>query len=211
MAARFSFVECRNPSCGFRFPLDLSEHQGKFCPRCAGKLGIAVPQIDQHQPAPLSTTGFCIEVVLDNIRSAHNVGSIFRTAEAVGVDHLYLCGLTPNPKQNPALAKASLGAELRVGWSAENNAVNLVARRKQEGSLIIALESTPTALNIFSAGKHLHPCRIILILGSEPAGVDPGLLALSDHTFYIPMSGKKSSLNVSVAFGIAAYTLLTAS
>ena len=210
MAARFSFVECCNPNCGFRFPLDLCEHQGKFCPRCASRLGIAGSQIDQHQPAPLSTTGICFEVVLDNIRSVHNVGSIFRTAESVGVDHLYLCGLTPNPKQNPALAKASLGAEMRVGWSAENNAVNLVARRKQENSFIIALESTPTAQNIFTTGKLVQSNRITLVLGSEPAGIDPGLLALSDLTIYIPMSGKKSSLNVSVAFGIAAYTLLTA-
>lgn len=147
--------------------------------------------------------------MLDNIRSVHNVGSIFRTAESVGVDHLYLCGLTPNP-QNPALSKASLGAEMCVGWSAENNAVNLVAGRKQKNSFIIALESTPTAQNIFTTGKLVQSNRITLVLGSEPAGIDPGLLALSDLTIYIPMSGKKSSLNVSVAFGIAAYTLLTA-
>lgn len=210
MASKISFLECTNSGCGFRFPLDLSSFEGKFCPRCGAELWVITPQIEQWQPKWKPRTEIRVFGVLDNIRSAQNVGSIFRTSEATGIQHLYLCGLTPSPKSNNALAKSALGAEDRVSWSAENNAVHVTGRLKNEGFRIIAMECTPDAESLFAQVEaHSLPGKIALVVGSEPAGIDPGILTLADRTLYIPMAGQKNSLNVSVAFGIAIYGLLS--
>jgi tRNA G18 (ribose-2'-O)-methylase SpoU len=211
MATDLFFLECVNPSCGFRFPLDLSVFEGNFCPRCSSSLRKVAPQIGQWQPKWSPPIGIRLFGVLDNIRSAHNVGSIFRTSEAAGISHLFLCGLTPSPVSNSALAKAALGAEDRVAWSANANAVHVVGQLKNEGFQIIALECTPQAQNLFSAHEAaMPPGKVALVVGNEPAGVDPGILALADRTLYIPMAGQKTSINVSVAFGVAMYGLLSA-
>lgn len=210
MPTKIHFLECVNPACGFRFPLDLETFEGKFCPRCGANLQICVPQIEQWQPKWNVPPGIQLFAVLDNIRSAHNAGSIFRTSEASGISHLYLCGVTPSPPGNRALAKAALGAEERVAWSAHLNAVHLIERLKSEGCRILVLECTPQAKNLFAPLEELvFTEKAALVVGNEPAGVDPGVLALADQTLYIPMAGEKTSLNVSVAFGVAVYQLLT--
>jgi len=211
MDTHLFFLECLNPKCGFRFPLDLSTFEGKICPRCGASLQKVAAHIDQWQPKWNPAAEIQLFGVLDNIRSAHNVGSIFRTSEASGIRHLYLCGLTPAPESNSALAKAALGAENRVGWSSHTNAVRLINQLKDEGCQIIALECTPQAENLFAPLEtNLPPEKVVLVVGNEPAGVDPGVLALADRTLYIPMAGQKTSINVSVAFGVAAYGLLSA-
>ncbi|MFA5612528.1 MAG: TrmH family RNA methyltransferase [Anaerolineaceae bacterium] len=209
MTNKFAFLECTNLACGFRFPLDLTSFKGEFCPRCGSALHLGSSQYEQWTPEWDCCGAVKLVGILDNIRSAHNVGSIFRTAEAVCIRQLYLCGLTPVPEDNRALAKAALGAENRVSWSPQNNAVRLVTRMKAEGSQIIALECLPEAENIFAlkdAGP--LPEKVAVVVGSELAGIDPEILALSDRKLYIPMAGKKSSINVAVAFGIAVYQLL---
>lgn len=210
MTTQRYFLECLNPLCGFRFPLDLSTFEGRICPRCGAELQKITPQIEQWQPKWNSNAATLFIGVLDNIRSAHNVGSIFRTSEAASVVHLYLCGLTPSPRSNSALSKAALGAEERVAWSEHTNAVQVVTLLKSEGCQIIALECTPQAENLFAPREaHNPPGKVALVVGNEPAGVDPEILALADQTLYIPMAGQKTSLNVSVAYGVAVYGLLS--
>lgn len=210
MTTQLFFLECLNPKCGFRFPLDLSTFEGRICPRCGAELHRIAPQIEQWQPKWNPTAAIQFFCVLDNIRSAHNVGSIFRTSEATGVHHLYLCGLTPSPDSNRALSKAALGAEDRVLWSAHTNAVQIINQLKSEGCQIIALECTPQAENLFASIEATKPPgKVALVVGNEPAGVDPGILALADRTLYIPMAGQKTSINVSVAYGVAVYGLLS--
>ncbi len=205
------FLECSNPGCAFRFPLDLSQFKGLICPRCGSALINSSSQSDQWDPRWSPSSSIDFVGVLDNVRSAHNVGSILRTAEGVGMNHLYLCGLSPSPKSNSALTKASLGAENRLEWSEEANAPRLVARLKADGYQIIVLEALPQAENIFNLTEAplKKNTKFALVAGNEPAGVDPAVIALADQIYFIPMAGMKSSLNVSVAFGITAYTLLS--
>jgi tRNA G18 (ribose-2'-O)-methylase SpoU len=150
-------------------------------------------------------------VLLDNIRSAWNVGSILRSANGFGFTHAYLCGITPTPEVD-AVRKTALGAEEYVTWSQHKDAVKLIKGLKLEGWKISALEEDQRALPI-SKITNSHPTDsqtpnpIVLILGNEVTGVDPELLDLADHIFYIPMHGQKRSFNVANAFSIAAYAL----
>jgi tRNA G18 (ribose-2'-O)-methylase SpoU len=145
---------------------------------------------------------------LDNIRSAWNVGSIFRSADGFGFVHAYLCGITPTPEVD-AVAKTSLGAEDSVPWSHHKDAVKLVKGLKKEGFQILALEDDARAVAIKDEGGKINDKRrnAVLILGSEVTGVDPELLDLCDKILYIPMRGEKKSFNVAMAFSIAAYAL----
>jgi 23S rRNA (guanosine2251-2'-O)-methyltransferase len=148
-------------------------------------------------------------VVLHNIRSLHNVGSIFRTADAVGIEKIYLCGVTPRPldefgRVRSQLAKVSLGAEKYVSWDKIKSTTRLLDRLKKERYRVLAIEQHPKSV-IFSQAKKTK--QIALILGSEVEGLPPPVLKKADQILEIPMFGKKESLNVSVAFGIVAYHL----
>jgi tRNA G18 (ribose-2'-O)-methylase SpoU len=145
-------------------------------------------------------------VLLDNIRSAWNVGSILRTADGFGFSHAYLCGITPTPELD-AVRKTALGAEEYVTWSQHKDAVKLVKGLKQEGWKIGALEEDKRAIPLSQFPASQSTNLFVLILGSEVTGVDPELLSLADHIFYIPMHGQKRSFNVANAFSIAAYAL----
>ena len=154
-----------------------------------------------------------IIVVLDNIRSRENVGSIFRTADAAGVSKIYLCGITPTPPHEK-ISKTALGAEEDVPWEYHKQAGRLVDKLKKEGISIAALERfdklTASKLkirtqNIFSF-KPRFP--LALVLGNEVKGLSPQILKYCDKKISIPMYGKKESLNVAVAFGVAVYQLI---
>jgi tRNA G18 (ribose-2'-O)-methylase SpoU len=149
-----------------------------------------------------------VAVLLDNIRSAWNVGSILRSADGFGFSHAYLCGITPTA-DNEAVTKTSLGAEDSVPWSYHKDAVKLVRGLKAEGWKIYALEEDARAAEIGrSPGLTFQsPTLQVLLVGNEVTGVDPELLDLCDQIFYIPMRGEKKSFNVAIAFGIAAYAL----
>lgn len=149
-------------------------------------------------------------VIVHNVRSLHNVGSIFRTADASGVLKIYLTGYTPSPldemgRVRKEIKKTALGAEKNVEWGAEKNISKLIKKLKKDGVQIIALENTKNAMN-YEAFKPAFPAA--LILGNEVRGLSPALLKKADAVIKIPMRGRKESLNVSVAFGIAAYKLL---
>lgn len=144
-------------------------------------------------------------LVLDNIRSAHNVGSIFRTADGAGVTKIYLCGYTPTP-ENSKVAKTSLGAEKTVEWEHYKQIGRLLLKLKKEGVRLVALEVAPKAQDIF---KYKPRFPLALIFGNEVRGISKTILKNSDNIIEIPMHGKKESLNVSVAAGIALYQLKT--
>jgi len=153
---------------------------------------------------PAHKRGKTLAVLLDNIRSAWNVGSILRSADGFGFEHAYCCGITPTP-ENEAVTKTSLGAEDMVTWSYHKDAVRLVKGLKKEGWKVYALEDDKRAVSI--GNKEVGDQRSVLIVGNEVTGVDPGLLDLCDAIYYIPMRGEKKSFNVAIAFGIAAYAL----
>jgi len=153
-------------------------------------------------PHPLS-------LILHNVRSCENVGSILRTADAAGVEKVYLCGITPAPvdrfgRPNPRVLKASLGAEKSVQWEIREDSTTLIEELKQKKVCIYALEQSERSVDYRAVNVH---GATALIVGNEVDGVGDELLALADTIIEIPMRGKKESLNVSVASGIALFTL----
>ena len=140
--------------------------------------------------------------ILHNIRSCYNVGSIFRIADAVSIDKLYLTGYTPSPDENQKIAKTALGAENYVQYEKIKNLKKLIEKLKMEGVKIVALETTKDALLYFN---FLPKFPLALIVGNEVRGIDQRTLKKCDLILKIPMTGKKESLNVAVAFAIVAY------
>lgn len=196
-------------SCGLRYPITEGHSFGNRCPHCLGETEIALTKhIDTEKFSAddgNSAKQPQLAVLLDNIRSAWNVGSILRSADGFGFEHVYLGGITPSPK-NEAVTKTSLGAEVFVTWSEHKNAVELVKTLKNEGWQVYALEEAKKTTDIRKL-KTNPKKKAVLILGSEVTGVDPSLLTLADEVISIPMRGGKRSFNVSVAFAIAAYAL----
>ncbi len=146
--------------------------------------------------------------VLDNIRSLYNVGSMFRTADALGIERLYLCGMTGTPADSltqARISKTSLGAEDTVPWTHAATAAEAVAQLKADGFEVIALEQTPAATPL--PGFRPTSDTLAFVVGHELYGVHATALVAADHHVTIPMLGSKESLNVAVAFGIAAAQL----
>ncbi len=142
-------------------------------------------------------------LILPNIRSCHNVGAMFRTADAFGIDKLFLVGYTPAPPK-PQIDKVSLGAEKWMKFKVEKDLQKLIKKLKKDKFEIVALEKTDNSTDIkdFKTDKN-----IALIVGNEVDGVSEDILELCDKVVHIPMYGKKESLNVSIAGGIAMYQL----
>lgn len=144
-------------------------------------------------------------VICDNIRSLYNVGSIFRTSDALGVKKIYLCGITGTPLQS-GLTKVSLGAENSVEWEHREKTSQIITSLKKKGVKIVALELVKNKSVDIKKFKPKFP--LALIVGNEVEGVSSHLLKKADDIIHIPMRGKKESLNVSVAYGIAGYEIL---
>lgn len=142
-------------------------------------------------------------VIAHNIRSAFNVGSIFRTSDAAGISKIILGGYCPHPP-HPKLLKVSLGAEETIPYEKCGQIWRKVVELKKQGYQIIALEKNKKAKNIFDF-KPKFP--LVLILGNEKKGLSPKILKYCDRIVFIPMNGRKESLNVSVAYGISVYQL----
>ena len=142
-------------------------------------------------------------LVLDNIRSLYNVGSMFRTADGFGVEKIYLCGITGTPEQH-GLQKVALGAEKAVPWEKAGYVWRVVERLKKEGYAAVGLERCPGAVSI---ERYVAPKKIALVLGNEVRGLTPALRKRLDAVVELPMKGMKESFNVSVACGIALYAL----
>ena len=150
-------------------------------------------------------------VVLYNIRSLHNVGSIFRTADAAGVEKVFLTGTTPTPtdrlgKKRPQITKVALGAENNVSWEKAEALNPLIRLLKKDGWKIVAVEQSKLSRPYHLFSRH-QSGKIILIFGSETRGLTTSKLKLADVILEIPMCGRKESLNVSVAAGIVLYRL----
>ena len=168
-----------------------------------------IPYLDLINTTPFSDevlkkprTPVC--VILDNIRSLYNVGSIFRTSDAAGVEKIFLCGITGVPPR-AEIHKSALGADKSVPWEYHKNPVEIVQRLKSEGFRIVILEHTDQPTNYFEANFEFPLC---LVIGHEIVGVSEKMVALADSAIEIPMFGIKQSLNVSVAYGIAIYEIV---
>lgn len=153
-----------------------------------------------------------VQVMLDNVRSAHNVGSIFRTSDGAGVSKIYLVGYTPAPldrfgRVQPEIKKTSLGASKTVSWQQldDQSAIEILVSLKKEGWQIVVVEQVPEAVSLYD----FKPAqKIVYILGNEIDGVRPDLISVADKVIEIPMHGHKESLNVSVATGIVLFNSL---
>lgn len=145
-----------------------------------------------------------IAVLLHNVRSVHNVGSIFRTADAAGVSEIYLTGYTPTPldrfgRARKDIAKAALGAQVYVPWEHERSPRRIIKRLKQEGFVIVGVEQDARAAEYRTfRGKQ----KTLFIFGNEVRGIPRATRMQCDKLIEIPMRGKKESLNVSVAAGV---------
>ena len=151
-----------------------------------------------------------IYLVLHNIRSTHNVGAIFRTADATGVKKIYISGITPAPidrfgRARPDISKASLGAEKTVEWESIVDIKDFIKNIKKEKFQIIAVEQDKKSIDYKDLKRSE---KVLLIVGNEVDGVDKDVLDLCDNIVEIPMLGKKESLNVSVATGVVLYSLI---
>ncbi|MEZ4698824.1 MAG: RNA methyltransferase [Rhodothermales bacterium] len=148
-----------------------------------------------------------IAVVIDNVRSAHNVGSFFRTSDGAWIEKLYLTGITATPDHH-GLHKTALGAQETVPWHREENTVDAVRRLKSEGYTVAVLELTDSpSLPADLRPEHFPLC---LVIGNEVHGVQDDVVAMADLALEIPQYGSKQSLNVSVAYGIAVYDIVRA-
>ncbi len=162
-------------------------------------------QIVDRQKQRIKEPRIPLTVVLDNIRSLNNVGAIFRTADGVGVEKLWLCGITGFPPQK-GLLKTALGAEDHVSWEYSKDVVSVVKDLKAQGYTIVALEQMEGSVEV---QNYVPQGKMCLIVGNEIDGINPALIELCDEAIEIHMSGIKNSLNVGTAFGIVAYFLKT--
>ena len=206
-SSTFIIRKCIRPNCGFRFPLE-DQFDVVYCPKCGSYTKVVETHFQNQELPEPDKTGVSaeIEVLLDNIRSSYNVGSIFRTADGAGVNKIYTCGITP-PPDHPKVKKTALGAEITMPWEHRWDALSTVIEVKEKGYQIWALEGGNQAELIYDSIINILVSPILIIVGNEISGIDPGILNLCDKIIFIPMVGSKSSLNVSVAFGIAVYTL----
>lgn len=160
-------------------------------------------------------------LILHNIRSAYNVGSAFRTADAAGVSHIYLSGYTPAPldrfgNARSDIAKTALGAEQYVSWSTHRSAAELVMRLRRDGYHIVGVEQDARAIDhrdlcFTSRGGCTHRLEhpVAFCFGNEVRGLSNALRARCDALAEIPMHGHKASLNVSVAIGVFLFRVLS--
>lgn len=156
-----------------------------------------------------------LRIIAHNIRSAHNIGAIFRTADGAGVEKICLTGYSPAPhdskrdkfmtQAHKMLSKTALGAEKDIPWEKSKNINSVIEKLRQKKFQIIALEKEEKAVD-FRKFKFHFP--VALILGNEVRGIDKKVLAKCDAVISIPMRGKKESLNVSVAAALAVYEIL---
>ncbi len=147
---------------------------------------------------------FPLYVLLDNIRSMYNVGSIFRTSDSIMINKLYLTGYTPTPEKKE-VRKTALGSTESVAWEYHKDPIELIKKLKLEGIKIVALEITDQSIDYTQLTSNDFP--MCLIIGNEITGIQNQILEHCDIAIELPMYGIKHSLNVAVAYGIAVYEL----
>ena len=209
-------TRCPDPGCATVFSVEAARlGKNGRCPACGIGLTARPLAIEEQLRAQEARVRggagadmrrLPLAVLVDNVRSLWNVGALFRTADACGVQRMILCGITGSPPR-PEITKTALGAEEAVAWSYRADPVVALADLERDGYVPVAIESTPAAIPLASFP---WPDRICLVIGNEVAGVSPQLLAACSRHAAIPMLGVKDSLNVAVAFGIAAHAAATA-
>lgn len=217
----YMLTQCPNPKCKLSFEIpDQREGKNGPCPACGQVITFRslalIKEIEQQhlkrsrQQPPASdavASHAPFSALLEDVRSLWNVGSIFRSADGAGFGRLYLCGITGCPPHK-SIAKTSLGAEEHVAWSHHSSALDVLPVLAGEGVQIVALEKTESSEpldELLEQNKIRAP--LCLIAGNEVAGVSAEALSLATVSGHLPMRGIKSSLNVAVAFGIAAYAI----
>jgi len=151
-----------------------------------------------------------IAVLLHDIRSTHNVGSIFRTSDTLGVTKIYISGYTPTPldkfgRNRKDIAKVALGAEKTIAWEYIDEPNKLLKKLSKDGYQIIGVEQSEKSVD-YKKVKVKFP--VLFIVGNEVTGMEKDMLKLCDVVAEIPQKGEKESLNVSVAFGVALFRML---
>ncbi len=200
-------LKCSNIDCGMRYPSPVDDPRRKHCPLCEAP----VVQVDTFRSAPplpsnRRADGSQLVGVLDNIRSALNVGAMMRSADGAGLDHLYLGGLTASAA-NPKVMKTALGAERSVASTSCLDLTECVTSLKRQEFEVWAIDYTDRSRSL-QAVVH-RPRRLAFVVGNERAGVDPAILELADAHVHLDMYGAKTTLNVGVTFGAVAYWLRT--
>ena len=160
-----------------------------------------------------------VQILLPDIRSAYNVGSIFRSADCFGIDKIYLWGTTPRPIDRfgrsvsgpqKEISKTALGAEKDIDWEYIEDIGKLFKQKKKEGFIILAIEQDKKSISIeefLKIQKQNNIENILIVFGNEVLGLDKNILKKSDHIIEISMKGNKESLNVSVCAGLIMYIL----
>lgn len=172
---------------------------------CMRKLGMdelgrkSVNQFRQSEKVP-------VVIVLDNIRSMHNVGSVFRTGDAFLIRSIHLCGYTPQPPHRD-IHKTALGATETVAWRHFGATVDSIRLLKEAGYMVLAVEQTEGSMRLTGLSSAVG-WPVAVVFGNEVSGVDPAVLALCDASVEIPQWGMKHSLNVSIAAGIVLWELV---
>lgn len=144
-----------------------------------------------------------VSIVLDNIRSLNNIGSVFRTADAFLIDKVYLCGITAQPPHKD-IHKTALGATESVAWCYAENTLELIQELKKDGKVTIAVEQAKGAVRLqdFQTAPDTH---YVLVFGNEVKGVDQNVVAACDTVLEIPQFGTKHSLNIAVSVGVVVW------
>ena len=201
--------QCTDTSCLFRFPVTEEQYQSINCPRCGIETQSLSTITHEVQPAPAHHHFPQITLILDNLRSVFNVGSIFRSSDGCGlVKQIHLCGTTPTP-DHKKFGKTALGSEHSIPWQYHPNAYNLCQKMKENSIPVWSLEMTARSTNLYelSHAEIIKQPEITIVVGNEVAGIDPDILEISDHILHLPLHGIKESLNVAIALSIAIYHL----
>lgn len=169
-------------------------------------LNIELGRVTVEEYRKLPDSG--IEIILDNIRSAHNVGSVFRSADSFKADKVWLCGICATPP-SAEIHKSALGAEFSVEWGYEKDTLSLVKRLKEEGYTVLSVEQTVNSV-MLDKFKPETGRKYALVFGNEVDGVQQEVVDASDGVLEIPQYGTKHSLNISVSAGIVLWHIASA-
>lgn len=169
-------------------------------------LNIELGRVSAEEYRNLPDSG--IEIILDNIRSAHNVGSVFRSADSFKADKVWLCGICATPP-SAEIHKSALGAEFSMEWGYEKDTLSLVRRLKEEGYTVLSVEQTVNSV-MLDKFKPETGRKYALVFGNEVDGVQQEVVDASDGVLEIPQYGTKHSLNISVSAGIVLWHIASA-
>lgn len=206
---RHVVASCTSSTCGLRYPAPVDDLRATVCPACESPAREAESYSPPHVHDADGRPVVRLRVVLDNVRSALNVGTMLRAADGAAVEHVHLCGVTPKG-DNPKVAKTSLGAEDTVAWTHHPDATQVASGLAASGWRVWSVENTPESRPLEQALRCEPPAMLALIFGNELAGVDPALLRSSHRHLHLPMHGSKTSLNVGVALGAVVYGVRSA-